>query len=436
MQGFAVRATAVGSADDWLTVNVWRPRGSAAGLPVVVFIYGGAYMSGASSNPTYHGGRLAREGQLVVVTFDYRVGPEGFAAIEGAPLNRGLADQVAALTWVSQNVASFGGDPDRVTLVGQSAGAGSVACLLASPAAAHLFSRAVLHSVPGTVLSLSLARRVADDLWGDAVPQGRADLPEPAALAAHGDRVARSAQDHRADWGVLAATPSPWGPVVDGDLLPADPWHSLADGSSRDVPLLIGHTRDEYRLFRALAGRLDNPGDAEDEERLLTFAPPAGAEAFRRAYPDLGLGDAAELACSDWLFRMPTLALARAHLAAGGRTHLFEVSQPVTRPRLGAPHSSDVPLLFGNYRGGSARFPYEDEPSPQSEAVGDSLRAAWVRFAHGQEPGWPSLDADDEPTRIFGPGPDVVAYPERTSAELWGDTGVSTLDLPSGVAGA
>ncbi|WP_155589740.1 carboxylesterase family protein, partial [Streptomyces cavernae] len=117
------------SGDDWLTLNVWAPEG-ASGLPVMVWIHGGGYVIGTSGVPDYDGGRLAREHDVVVVTFNYRLGVEGFAQIEGAPANRGLLDQVAALEWVRDNISAFGGDPDRVTVFGESAGAGSIAALL------------------------------------------------------------------------------------------------------------------------------------------------------------------------------------------------------------------------------------------------------------------------------------------------------------------
>src|SRR5689334_9844894 len=139
------------AGDDWLTVNVWSSDVSGD-LPVMVWIQGGGYTVGMSGLPEYDGTRLARDG-VVLVTFNYRVGIEGFAAIEGAPANRGLLDQVAALRWVRDNIRAFGGDPDRVTVFGQSAGAGSVAALLAMPCAAGLFRRAVAQSVPGVVFT-------------------------------------------------------------------------------------------------------------------------------------------------------------------------------------------------------------------------------------------------------------------------------------------
>ncbi len=142
--------------DDWLTVNVWSPD-RHGGLPVMVWIQGGGYMFGMSGLPEYDGSTLARDGGVVVVTFNYRVGLEGFGYIAGTPANRGLLDQTAALEWVRSNIGAFGGDPDEVTVFGQSAGGGSVAALLAMPRAAGLFHRAIAQSVPGTFFTPDLA---------------------------------------------------------------------------------------------------------------------------------------------------------------------------------------------------------------------------------------------------------------------------------------
>jgi para-nitrobenzyl esterase len=144
--------------DDWLTVNVWTPAPEpGAGLPVMVWVQGGGYEIGTASLPEYDGGRLARDGDVVVVTFNYRVGLEGFGQVEGAPANRGLLDQLAALEWVRDNIGAFGGDRGRVTVFGESAGGGSVAALLAVPRAAGLFRWAVVQRMPGTFFPPELA---------------------------------------------------------------------------------------------------------------------------------------------------------------------------------------------------------------------------------------------------------------------------------------
>ena len=225
----------------------------------MVWIHGGAYAIGMSSLPEYDGGRLARDGGVVVVTFNYRVGIEGFAQIEGAPANRGLLDQIAALEWVRDNIRAFGGDPDRVTVFGESAGGGSVAALLAMPRAAGLFRRAVAQSVQGTFFSPELAADIASACAAElGLRPTAADLSTvaPARLSAAGDAIgARMAQwAHR--WGQAAYRSIPFSPVVEADSLPVTPWQALADGAGRDIDLLVGHTRDEQRLFTALDGLL------------------------------------------------------------------------------------------------------------------------------------------------------------------------------------
>src|SRR6185369_1966809 len=148
---------------DWLTVNVWTPDPGGAGLPVMVWIYGGAYRFGSSSEPDYDGATLARTG-VVLVSANHRVGVDGYAQLDGAPANRGLLDIVATLRWVRENIAAFGGDPDRVTVFGESAGGGAVASLLVMPAARGLFHRAVAQSVPGTFFGPGLARDITTEL--------------------------------------------------------------------------------------------------------------------------------------------------------------------------------------------------------------------------------------------------------------------------------
>ncbi len=263
--------------DDWLTVNVWSPEPDpGAGLPVMVWIQGGAYVIGMSGLPEYDGGRLARDGGVVVVTFNYRVGMEGFAQIEGAPPNRGLLDQVAALEWVRDNIGAFGGDPDRVTVFGQSAGGGSVAALLAMDRATGLFRRAVVQSMPGTFFSPELA---ADITAACAAELGLrptiADLSSvgPRQLAAAADTVGANMDQWAQRWGRPAYRSIPFSPVVDGEVLGVTPWQALTDGAGRDIELLVGHTRDEQRLFTALNGLLGEVSEEQAATALRVLAP-------------------------------------------------------------------------------------------------------------------------------------------------------------------
>jgi len=412
--------------DDWLTVNVWTPAPDAAAkLPVMVWIHGGGYAIGASGRPEYDGGRLAKDGPVVVVTFNYRVGMEGFAQIAGAPANRGLLDQVAALEWVRDNITSFGGDPERVTVFGESAGGGSVAALLAMPRAAGLFRAAVAQSVPGAIFSTELAADIcaacADELGRRATVADLATV-EPGLLVAAGDAVAGAMAGRAGRWGQAAYRSILFAPVVDGDVLPATPWQAVAAGAGRDVALLAGHTRDEQRLFTALTGLLGQVTPEQAATALEVLAPgPDGASRYHGAYPGASPDRLHELVQSDWLFRMPSLRLAEAQVAGGGRAHLCELAwaAPGMGGVLGACHGLDVPLVFGNLTSGQPAMLLGQPPGPEAEALSARMRAAWTAFATHGDPGWPAYDPDRRLTRIFDTADTVTAYPEEPSRLIW-----------------
>jgi len=417
---------------DWLTVNVYTPDPGAAGLPVMVWIYGGAYRAGASNLPGYDGTPLALQG-VVLVTFNHRVGVEGYAHLPGVPANRGLLDQVAALRWVRENIAAFGGDPDRVTVFGESAGAGAIAALLVMPDAVGLFGRAIAQSVPGTFFSPALAADVTAAIAAQARLRATAEAfaaADPARLTAAADGVRPG--DHFGRWGPVAYTPTPFSPVVDGEVLPVAPWRPVATGAARDVDLITGHTRDEYRLFMHVYGLRGNVTAEMASHALAELGPADGKTdseaAYRTAYPDADPETLFELVHSDWLFRMPTLHLAQAHAAAGGRTFLYEVRYPASVNDLGACHAIDVPLVFGNFP-----FPGETllgpEPPASAVALGDLMRRQWAAFAADGDPGWPPYAPGRRLTRIFDDPPDVTGYPEEASLHLWDQHRFGVIEL-------
>jgi para-nitrobenzyl esterase len=423
-------------SDDWLTLNVWSPaREPDAALPVLVWIQGGGYVIGMSSLPEYDGARLARDGGVIVVTFNYRVGIEGFAQIEGAPANRGLLDQVAALEWVRDSIAAFGGDPRRVTVFGQSAGGGSVAALLAMRSAAGLFRRAIVQSAPGTFFSPELAADIAAACAAElGLRPTVSDLRgvPPRDLAATGDTVGAGMGERVTRWGAPAWRTIPFSPVVDGEVLATTPWRALAEGAGRGVDLLVGHTRDEQRLFSVLTGQVGEVDEARTALALELLAPgPDGVRRYRDAFPDAGPDELVELVQSDWLFRMPTLHLADAQVAAGGRAHVYELTWPAPGMGgiFGACHGLDVPLVFGNLDRGQPAVLLGTPPSADGEALSAQMRSAWTAFAANGDPGWPEYDAGQRLVRCFGVEPTVAPYPEERSRSIWAghEFGVLTL---------
>ncbi|KAA0024070.1 carboxylesterase/lipase family protein [Antrihabitans cavernicola] len=385
--------------DDWLTLNVWSPDPSRdVGLPVMVWIQGGAYAIGTSGLPEYDGARLAHDG-VVLVTFNYRVGIEGFAHIDGAPANRGLLDQVAALEWVRVNIHAFGGDPARVTVFGESAGGGSVAALLVMPRAAGLFHRAIAQSVPGTFFTSELARDIAEACAAElGLSATIADLSvvDPGLLSAAGDAVAANIMAHVDKWGQAAHRSILFAPVVDGEILPTTPWHQR-----HDVDIVVGHTRDEHRLFMALEG-LDQVTSEQLTSAMEIFAP--------GPYPPGETTEIYERLHSDWLFRMPSLHLAE-HAAAA---YFYELTWSGV---LGACHGLDVPLVFGNLTSGQPAGLIADRTA--AEAVSARMRAAWIAFATDGDPGWPTFDTGL--VQIFDTESVVAPYPEAESRKIWQD---------------
>ncbi|SCD33612.1 para-nitrobenzyl esterase [Streptomyces sp. DvalAA-43] len=420
--------------NDWLTLNVSTPALGMARLPVLVWIHGGAYIAGTASDPMYDPAALTSAG-LVVVSINYRVAAEGFVLLEGAPANRGFLDQLAALEWVQRNIAAFGGDPDQVTVAGQSAGAGSIAALLTMKRAQGLFRRAIVHSVPGTLCTRALAEEVAAELAGrvGATPDAEAlSGIDPLRLADELTALGADLPGHRERWGRLSQIGVAVCPVLDGVVLTETPWKALAGGRTGGIELLVGHTRDEFRLFSVMMGRLGTFTEDEACTALDLFAPaPGGADAYRAAYPQATPEELLELVYSDALFRMPSLWLAQANQAAGGTSYLFELQLAASASGgvLGACHSLDVPLAFGTLDGPVGRHLFGDQPTPEVSAVSWELQQGWVRFATAGDPGWPAHRPERQLTRVLDIESKTLPYPEEASRQIWEGCDPAPFDL-------
>ncbi len=422
----------MGPGDEWLTVNVWSPNTRGHGLPVMVWIYGGAYIHGSSSMPIYNGANLASQG-AVVVTLNYRVGVEGFVQIDGAPANRGVLDQISALTWVRDNIAAFGGDPGQVTVFGESAGAGSVVMLLAAPSASGLFHRAAAESVPGVFQTPELAADVSlliagalgklptVDALGGVAPQALVDVEFG---------LVRTLATYQRRWGLAqVVSTTPVLPVIDGIVLPETPWQALSRGVSKDIPLLVGTNRDEYALMMPTVGGVRKITPAQAQEALHTLPPiPDGPEAYRAAYPRMSDGMLYQTVCSDYLFRMPSLHTAQAHVAGGGTAYLYEFRYDATP--VGAAHSVELPLIFGTAGTSGARF-YGSPPSAGALRLGKQMQADWLSFAATGDAGWPAYAAYSQSTRLYdGRSVSVGPFPEQASERIWASASFDPLPLP------
>ncbi|TRV80753.1 carboxylesterase family protein [Streptomyces sp. 130] len=372
--------------EDVLSLNIWTPEAAAGPLPVLVWIHGGAYTFGSSAQPDFDGTALARTG-LVVVTLNYRVGYEGFGHVpdDARPPNRGLLDQIAALEWVRDNIAAFGGAPDNVTLAGQSAGATSAVCLMVMDRAHGLFRRVIAHSAVGPVFAPELAERVAARVAAAAgMPTTRAT---PRELLAASDEVVGDYRGNPGS-GQLHWDPVVYGPVADGHLLRDDPVALLASGAARDVDLLVCHTTEEYWLMDAVGSSVPVPTD----ERLHRFAadfglPPGLVDGYRALMPGAGPHDIHLAVYGDLMFGEYSTRLAEAHAAAGGRAFLSRFDRRGGGVR--AWHCADVPFAFGNVDDARTRFLIGGTaPTPDDRDLADRMTSAWAGFAATGDPGW------------------------------------------------
>lgn len=402
-------------SEDCLVLNVYAPAGYADGTqrPVMVWIHGGAFIMGTAAMPLYNGATFA-ERDIVVVTLNYRLGLFGLMYLGdlggGAEGNYALLDQIAALAWVRDNIAAFGGDPDRVTVMGESAGAVSVASLLAMPAAQGLFQRAILQSgasglsPPTRAEATELAESVLADLGAGA--------GELAAVPA--DRILAAQQRATLQRGLGAFTP-----YVDGVTIPRLPIEIVAAGEGARVPLLLGSNRDEWSLFDVFLGegvtaiiRAQIEGRlGPDTERVVAAYRQSRGD---RAWLDL-IGDVA--------FRIPMIRLAEQQ-PAPVYMYRFDWASPAMNGRLGAAHAMELPFVWGALDLPFSSLLLGDVAALRPFAA--KLHDTWCAFirdgvpAGGGLPAWPRYSRERRETMLLDhPESRVVDDPDGALRELW-----------------
>jgi para-nitrobenzyl esterase len=407
------------ASEDCLYLNVFTRSLGARKRPVLFWIHGGAYTVGSAGVPLYEGGPLVELGDVVVVTHNYRLGALGFLDLGepgeriGAVPNAAILDHIAALTWLRDNIERFGGDPNNVTIFGESAGGGSVATLLIAPAAQPLFRRAIAQS-PSLYPTLPSRARSALTTQQLLAKLGlkRDDIERLRALPAEQINAAqRAIEQDGLGWRAFF-------PVHHALSLPREASEVFADPGTPRKPLIVGSNRDEWNLFDAPnIARWDQPlaRDAliAKVRRVLEGSDAARAEqlveVYTRSRRELGLphNEQAVLRAieGDLRFRMAAVRLAETHVRARSPvyTYMFTQESPALRGALGACHALELPFVFGTYRA-----PLQDRfagSGAQVEALSETMMRCWLSFAERDRPDhladFRAYELEQRPTMLF-----------------------------------
>jgi para-nitrobenzyl esterase len=411
--------------EDCLNLNIWTPDVGRAGLPVMVWIHGGAFSNGSGAVLQYDGSRFARDG-VVCVTINYRLGADGFLYLGDGIANLGLLDQIAALIWVQENIAAFGGNPDNVTIFGESAGAFSVSTLLSMPRATGLFRRMIAESGAGHhVISPATSQRVgqylAEKLGVEATRESIAAVPVDRLLQAQvelsGDAFANPDPER---WGEVAANLMPFEPVVDGDVLPTRPIDSIVAGAGAGVDVLIGTNTDEQRLFMVPGGAINYINEDILAGAVAAYGLPVSETiaTYRAIRPDASAGELLASVVTDWFFRIPAIRLAEAHAQGSGATYMYQFTwrSPGFDGKLGACHGLEIPFVFDTLDKEGFEVLLGDS-APQQLA--DAMHSAWVAFAISGNPSWQKYDLNRRATMRFDTKQELVEDPRSAERQLW-----------------
>jgi para-nitrobenzyl esterase len=423
-------------SEDCLYLNVWTPaKMTGDKLPVMVWIYGGAFWFGEGSNPTYDGTNLAKHG-AVIVTFNYRVGPLGWLAHpllskedpHSSSGNYGLLDQIAALQWVQKNIAAFGGDPSRVTIFGESAGATSTICLMASPLTTGLFQRAIAESMAelgswsdlkqdkyGQQAKEKMGLQLAKDLGCDTAAD-----PIACMRAKPAQEVMDKGQPG-AD--LFGASTYRYEPCVDGWILPDLPLNIFQAGKQQNVPLLIGSNADEGRLFSNVSA-----ANVNSYKAFLDVMCSDKAQQVLNVYPaadDKASKEATNRVLTLMTFTCPSKAYAAAMANVKTPAYFYQFSRVAPGNKTGAFHSREIGYVFGNLSPMLSGLTADKYFDNTDRAVSETMMTYWTTFAANGDPNkegltkWPVYDAQTGQYMDLGDTPQVKSGLYNDACDLF-----------------
>jgi para-nitrobenzyl esterase len=409
-------------SEDCLYLNVQTPACDGGKRAVMVWIHGGAFVTGAGSVGTYNGKYLVPRGDIVLVTINYRLGAFGFLNLRDASGGKlpgsgaeGLADQIAALRWVSDNIAQFGGDPGNVTIFGESAGGMSVGALLAAPAARGLFHKAIAQSGASDI-------GTARDVSAEVAKLVLAKLGGADPLTAPWDAILDIQKD------ILASPRESGGmafsPTIDGTILPRRAIDLVAEGSAAAIPVMTGTTRDEWNLFTIAAANIKSLDEAGLRRLTARMVGEDQVDAVLAAYTSGTPFERWNQINTDRTFFLPATRLLDAQAKyAPVYAYRFDWPSPAFGGALGACHALELGFTFGTMRM-KAAAPFFGS-GEEAEALSDAMMDAWIAFAKTGKPSsdntaWFRYDGGKRATMIFGDGaPRMTSAPDEARRKAW-----------------
>lgn len=421
--------------EDCLNLDIVRPAPERDDtelrqLPVVVFFHGGSYFAGASHTAVIRGTQLSRQLDVVYVSINFRLGVFGYINMQSlasdgqlhlpgsdaCASNPAMEDQIQALRWVQRNIAAFGGDPDNVTVMGESAGGAAVAALMTAPAARGLCHRAIMQSSP----LMSIHTPAQSRIWARRLIQFAGYLPRHTSIeelrAIPAADLVRAGQQMMWRGGGLRELNTSFGMSIDGTTLPKHPLEAFAAGEQAQIPVLIGTNSDElsaaqvlyvFRRSRAAAAR-----------RMIRSYDPDNVERIVSVYGDLGRRSAFAAMLADAIFWAPSVRLAELHSlgSAGAWMYRFDYSPALLRRLgVGAMHAMELAALFGDPQSSKASFVMGDD----MDTVTRHMQQAWGNFVWGREMTWPRYEAPTRATQLFSHTPTVVHDPRAEYRRAW-----------------
>ena len=406
-------------SEDSLYLNVWTPACDDAKRPVLFWIHGGAFVWGSADTPWYDGTKFAEHGDVVVVTINYRLGPFGFMHLAdlypelAGSGNLGILDQIAALEWTRDCIAAFGGDPERVTIFGESAGGGSVGTLLGTPAARGLFTQAIAES---GAASWTKTREAANTTAAEVV----ANLGvEPGDLDAILAKSMQEIIDAMPEFTENGTTGLPFAPTHDGTVLPEPPLDAIRNGSATGVRVVTGTNQDEMTLF-VLADPNFFTLDFDQVRARAANAIGDGAgelfDKFRALYPDLAAPQLWVKIATEVVFRDPATRMLEAQQGHGETwSYVFTWETPAFGGMLKSTHALEIPFVWDNLDQGAEMFTGD---GADRQGIADAMHAAWIAFARTGDPStaallWPQYDTKRRATLRFDATREVLDDPGR-----------------------